>query len=164
MPTQTTLPLKDIHLPVAIDWWPPAIGWWLLAGLILLLLVFLIWLYRKLTRKTAVKTAKKQLLTIQQDTQLDGVQQLTALSSLLRRVAISLYPRDEIASLTGEAWLQFLDKSMQGAAFTSGIGQALKDAHYQKTVPENLNMSELFRLCENWLNAQTKQAKKIKRK
>ena len=62
----TQLPLKDIHLPDAISWWPPAIGWWLVAIFIPLLSFFLYWLYKRLTRKTAIKTAKKTLAMIKQ--------------------------------------------------------------------------------------------------
>jgi len=29
------LPLRDIHLPGPVGWWPPAIGWWLVAALVL---------------------------------------------------------------------------------------------------------------------------------
>jgi len=29
------LPLKDIHLPDAITWWPLAIGWWLLIVMVI---------------------------------------------------------------------------------------------------------------------------------
>ena len=60
----TQLPLKDIHLPEAIGWWPPAIGWWLLAVLIPLSIALLYWIYKRLTRKTAIKTAKKNLAAI----------------------------------------------------------------------------------------------------
>jgi len=71
MPT-TQLPLKDIHLPEAIGWWPPAIGWWLLAVLIPLLIVFLYWFYQRLTRKTAIKTAKNNLAAINHNPALDN--------------------------------------------------------------------------------------------
>ena len=27
---QNALPLRDLHLPDAIGWWPPAPGWWVL--------------------------------------------------------------------------------------------------------------------------------------
>jgi hypothetical protein len=63
MPT-TQLPLKDIHLPDAISWWPPAIGWWLIIILMPLLIVFFYWFYKRLTRKTAINTAIKRLVVI----------------------------------------------------------------------------------------------------
>ncbi|HVS24646.1 MAG TPA: DUF4381 family protein, partial [Gammaproteobacteria bacterium] len=28
----TQLPLRDIHLPGLISWWPPAPGWWIAAA------------------------------------------------------------------------------------------------------------------------------------
>ena len=97
MPT-TQLPLKDIHLPETIGWWPPAIGWWLLAVLIPLLLFGLYRLYKHLTRKTALKAAKKNLELIKLYAPEAADKQLTELSVLVRRVAISLSPRTQVAT------------------------------------------------------------------
>ena len=159
MPT-TQLPLKDIHLPEAIGWWPPAIGWWLLAILIPLLIAVLYWFYKRLTRKTAIKTAKKNLATIKENPALDNNQKLRELSMLVRRVAITVSPRTEAASLTGRQWLEFLDKSLTDAPFSEGCGQLLADAPYRNTLPTELEISQLISLCEDWLKAQTKQAKR----
>ena len=104
MPT-TQLPLKDIHLPDTISWWPPAIGWWLIIILMPLLIVFLYWFYKRLTRKTAINTAIKRLAVIKECSSLDNEMKLRELSMLIRRVAISLQQRDEVASLTGRQWL-----------------------------------------------------------
>jgi cbb3-type cytochrome oxidase subunit 3 len=68
------LPLRDIHLPEAIGWWPPAIGWWLLAILIPLFMALMFWLYKRITRKTVVKAAKKLLLQIKNDQQRENSQ------------------------------------------------------------------------------------------
>ncbi|MGZ4954927.1 MAG: DUF4381 domain-containing protein, partial [Methylobacter sp.] len=97
----TLLDLKDIHEPEALGWWPPAIGWWMLAVFIPLLIIFLVWLYKRLTRKTAIKTANKLLTQIKQDQTRDNLQKLSDLSILVRRVAISVSPRAKTAGLTG---------------------------------------------------------------
>lgn len=154
---QTFLDLKDIHEPEAIGWWPPAIGWWILAVAIPLLIILLVWLYKRLTRKTALKTANKMLARIKQDATQDNLQKLSELSVLVRRVAISVSPRAKAAGLTGRQWLEFLDRSVKGTPFSEGIGQLLGDAPYRNTPPTELEISQLINLCEDWLKAQAKQ-------
>lgn len=156
----TQLPLKDIHLPDAIGWWPPAIGWWLLAVLIPALIVFLYWGYKRLTRKTAINTAKKNLAVIKLDATLDNARKLRELSMLLRRAAISIMPRTEVAGLTGRSWLAFLDQSLSGAPFSEGCGRLLADAPYRNSAPDDLEIAQLIDLCEDWLKAQTQPAKR----
>ncbi len=153
-PQAPQLNLKDIHLPDAINWWPPAIGWWLLAVLTPLFCFFLFWLYKRLTRKTAIKTAKKLILQIKQNTQTDDKQKLAELSQLIRRVAISLSPRAETASLTGQTWLEYLDKSVTGTPFSHGAGKVLATAQYQKPSTTNIDITSLINVCEDWLKAQ----------
>lgn len=148
------LELRDIHLPDAIGWWPPAIGWWLLAILIPLLIVLSIVLYKRITRKTAKKTAKKLLLKLKQDKTIDDKHKLQEISALIRRVAISVSPREKTASLTGQAWLNYLDSSVNGTPFTEGAGSLLADAHYQQAQATDLDISQLIALCEDWLKAQ----------
>lgn len=152
----TLLDLKDIHEPEAIGWWPPAIGWWILAVAIPLLIICLIWLYKRLTRKTALKTAGKILAEIKQDASRDNLQKLCDLSVLVRRVAISVSPRAKTAGLTGRQWLEFLDSSVKGMPFSEGVGQLLADAPYRKTPPTASEISQLIDLCEDWLKAQVK--------
>jgi len=150
------LDLKDIHEPEAIGWWPPAIGWWILAVAIPLLIILLVWLYKRLTRKTALKTASKILAEIKQDTSRDNLQKLCDLSVLVRRVAISVSPRAKAAGLTGRQWLEFLDRSLKGLPFSEGVGQLLADAPYRKTPIADQELSQIIDLCEAWLKAQTK--------
>ena len=149
------LDLKDIHEPEAIAWWPPALGWWILAVSALLLIILLIWFYNRLTRKTAIKTASKILAEIKQDSSQDNLQKLSALSVLVRRVAISVSPRVKVASLTGCQWLTFLDQSVKGKSFSEGIGQLLVNAPYRQKLPTDLEISQLISLCEDWLKFQT---------
>ena len=155
--TPNQLPLKDIHLPESVGWWPPAIGWWILAFLIPLLIVLGIWLFKRITRKTALKTAKAILNSIKQDENLDDYQKVCQMSVLIRRTAISCFPRSETASLTGKKWLLFLDTPLQDQRFSDGIGKLLVDAPYQQQIKDNSKINALFGLCEDWLQALTKQ-------
>ncbi len=148
------LPLKDIHLPDPVNWWPPAIGWWLLAVIVPLLIVAGIFLYKRLRRQTALKTAGKMLAALRRDKSRDGLQTLVELSALLRRVAISVAPRTDVAALSGEAWLAYLDASFQDAPFSRGVGRCLAEAPYRQAAPADADFDALFELCEQWLKRQ----------
>lgn len=148
------LPLQDIHLPEAISGWPPAIGWWILLLLALLACVAAYYWYKKLTRKTPVKSARALLLNIKQADNADELDTLKQLSALVRRVSISVNPRADVASLTGKQWLNYLDQSVEGTPFSTGVGQYLSDAQYRKNAPEGLDIDQLIELCERWLKRQ----------
>lgn len=148
------LPLKDIHLPDSINWWPPAPGWWLLAVLLPLVIAAAVYLFKRLRRRTALKTAGKLLAAIRRNQRPDKLQTLAALSALLRRVAISTAPRADVAGLSGQAWLAYLDASFQDAPFSQGVGRCLADAPYRQTAPDDADLEALFKLCERWLKRQ----------
>lgn len=150
------LALKDIHLPASIGWWPPAAGWWLLPLLLLALLGTGYWLYRRLTRNTALKSARKLLTELRLQTASDPAVSLRELSALLRRVAISRDSRNQVANLHGQAWLDFLDQGLNDTPFTTGPGRCLADGHYRPTAPADLDLDAVFTLCERWLQQQGK--------
>ncbi|MDO8938733.1 MAG: DUF4381 domain-containing protein [Methylicorpusculum sp.] len=153
------LPLKDIHLPDAIGWWPPAMGWWLLVILIPLMILLLLKLIRHITRSTAIKSAKRILTEIKQDSTKNELEKLREISILLRRVAVSVAPRENIAGLTGQAWLDFLDQGMKDKPFTQGIGQCLINTPYQNKTSINVDINHLISLCQQWLKVQAKRKK-----
>ncbi len=150
------LPLRDIHLPADISWWPPAPGWWLFVGLILVTTLLCYWWYqRRLHLKfSAINLAKEEFNAVreQYSTHQDHRQIVRELSILLRRLSISTFPRVETASLTGNAWLQFLDGPMPATPFTSGAGRMLIDAPYRQEVKAK-EIEPLFRLCDDWISA-----------
>ena len=157
MSTPAELPLKDIHLPPEPSWWPPAPGWWLL----LVLLMGLAWgagcwyRRRQQAKLSAAHLAGESLLALREQykAEHDAKATVQALSVLLRRLSISTFPRVDAAGLTGEAWLQFLDKGMTGERFTQGAGRILIEAPYRQQV-EGEELGTLFDLCEAWIAAQ----------
>lgn len=51
MPKIEELPLRDIHLPETIGWFPPAIGWWLLIIFVPIISYFAIVLIQQFFQK-----------------------------------------------------------------------------------------------------------------
>ena len=152
-----SLELQDIHLPAAADIWPLAIGWWILLALI----VFIVgWLVIKLLQRTKRKKQQEKILAkfdiLEEKLRKNPSNSIIAeLNTLLRQLAITYYPRAEIASLTGADWLQFLDKSGNTHDFSRGAGRILIEAPYKKenqkeSQIENLNINEFLPLIRNW--------------
>jgi len=148
------LALRDIHLPEAVSAWPPAIGWWLLPVLLILSIYLMYVLYRRLTRRTAVKQARRELLEMRRGLPKNAMLALQQHSVLLRRVALSVSSDPGVAGLSGAAWLNYLDQSVPGRAFSEGPGAYLGDAHFRSTVADDLDISALSQLCEQWIKAQ----------
>jgi len=144
--------LRDIHQPAMIETWPPAIGWWILAGLAAAaLLLALISAYRRWRANRYRREAIQELNSLLDDWrshQDDGVY-LTSLQLLLKRVALTRFPRDEVASLTGEAWVQFLDRSSGSHDFSMGEMEVLIDGNYRQDI--SINVESLQTFAAQWI-------------
>jgi hypothetical protein len=129
-----SLPLKDIHLPAPVGWWPPAPGWWLLAAVVA---VIAWWLWRRTRRAPSGpafrQLAVRELASIRADWEAHGdARRLAAeLSVLLRRVALAEGAPRAVAGLTGQDWLAHLDARVGAPLFTDGPGRVLLDAPYR---------------------------------
>ena len=172
-----SLPLRDIHLPAAISWWPPAPGWWLLA----LLTVLLSWFVRHfLVRWRARRTARqarvagyqeaRQLLAelrrgLTAQPEKDRARYLVRTwSTWLRRVAMSHYGREKIARLTGSAWLAQLDQPLAPEQpFSRGPG-CLPIKERYRPAPPPVDAEVLWTLSERWLQALRAEALREERK
>jgi len=145
--------LHAYHLPEAVSWWPPAPGWWLLGALLLMLAATLgWWLARRRRRHAAARQALQELERLRASLaeQADGGRYARELSKLLRRFAIAAFPQREVAALTGEAWLQFLDSHGGDGRFATGPGRQLTEAPYRPAAP--LAAEELAALVADWIH------------
>lgn len=128
------IPLRDLHLPELIGTWPFAPGWWVL---ITLLALGVGWLlresYRKWRRNAARRLALRELARVrgEYDSGVDIVTLGKELSELLRRAMLAYAPRQQVAGLTGEAWLTWLDQGLDEKCFAEGPGRALGSLPYR---------------------------------
>ena len=150
------LPLRDIHLPDAVGFWPLAYGWWILVFLFVVMIALSIFLYYRNQRKrySAISLAKKELAEIQETFSRDNNPErlVREVSILIRRLAISLFPRTDVAHLTGDSWLQFLDQQVEGHPFSTGEGRILVDAPYRRNFVSE-DVESIVRHCALWIDA-----------
>ena len=149
------LPIEDIHLPAELEW-SLAMGWWILLVLIPLVLFGFWRLYKYLTRKTPVKTARKLLNQLKNNRELSDYQKVCELSILLRRVAISTLSRTKTAALVGDDWLQFLESILKDKRFSEGVGKLLMSVPYQVPSSKDYDINALISLSADWLNGLAK--------
>ena len=124
----TQLPLRDLHLPEAIGWWPLAPGWWFVAAFLITLAVWQAWQSLQRWRFEAPQRyALRELAQFETEylEHRDPVALGKNLSSLLRRTMLAYAPRDEVAGLTGEAWLNWLDRDLSVPYFHTEGGKSL---------------------------------------
>lgn len=146
--------LHDIVVPDPTPWWPPAPGWLWLAGLVLallslaLLVGFIRWQKNRYRREALAELAR---LAAAASSAASGSVS-SSLSELLKRTALTAYPREDVATLTGPRWFAFLD-STGGTTFSSGIGEAMERATYlaPSAGPQNARDLELLREVRTWI-------------
>lgn len=143
--------LRDIHPPIAPTLWPPAPGWWLAAAVTLLALALLARPWRQRydrwrRRRLALAELARLRAVLEQDG--DRSHFAAGVSMLLRRLALARYPRAQVAGLSGDRWLQFLDQTGDGD-FITGPGRVLALAPYQ--INPELPVAALEALARQWI-------------
>ena len=144
--------LRDIHLPGSLSWWPLAFGYWVL--LAALLVVMVLWFRRY--RRFAIRRAAQQELdrvTSEYSGQDNSHDLARKVNVWLRRAVLSLEPRHEVASLTGEDWIAHVQSCSTNAAFTfsEGVVKLLTEGVYQAKV--DVDADTLLQECRAWVRS-----------
>jgi len=140
--------LRDIHLPEPVSFWPLAAGWWWLILSSAVLLITMFWLYRHFTRPNVRKHALTELAQFTRCVNDEGSNQFFIdVSILIRRIAITVFGKNQVAGLAGESWLKFLDKTSGSTFFTTGNGRLLVTAPYLSN--KSLSNTRLSNMSES---------------
>ena len=145
--------LKDIVLPPAIPWLPPAIGWRLLAAA--LGMAMLVLLFRALARWRINAYRREALAALARvEARLKTGEALPAaaaeISTLLKRAALAGFPREAVADLTGDGWAGFLDRTGRTNDFTKGGAKDLSRLACGAAVPST-DAASLVDAARRWL-------------
>lgn len=157
--------LHDIIVPGASPWWPPAPGWYVLVGLLLIGTILMAARAVQSWRSNRYRTAAlKELSELRQNSGIASKPgTVAALNQILKRAALVAWPREQVSALSGTDWIDFLNGSAAGIRFTSEQTEALRNVAYSRRISENLTsdqLNQLFETAERWIRRH--QVKEIK--
>ena len=144
--------LNDIIAPTAASAWPPAPVYWGLILLLLLLCGCAVFLFKRIK-----KAQLKQKLALTKLHQLQAEDaDFVHLNQLIKGVALSYFPRQQVASLHGEQWFDFLQRYAVTPLFTD------KQKFLQRLYKggEQPCSSDDFAQAKIWIKQLPKQIKK----
>jgi hypothetical protein len=105
--------LRDIHGLDSMSWWPPAAGWWLVTLALILVAVGLRYAWLWWRRRLALNwrsDAARQLRALRERLQWGDIREVaSALSELMRRIAIARVGRRACAGLVDQDWVTWLE-------------------------------------------------------
>ncbi len=147
------LQLREIHLPEAGLWWPPAPGWWFALALLLTLILVVPWIVRRFRYRPLGRLCLDELDLIRQ--QYASGQRKNAsvrdVAALLRRTVISYQGRTGYAASTGELWLSQLQSLDTGNSFNPAHLELLGRDRYRRDF--DCDIDSLLQACERWMQA-----------
>ena len=126
--------------PPPVSMMPQTWGWVALALILLAVCLFVaMHLWRRYRANAYRRYAVKELEAAKDDP--------AAIAAILRRTALAAYPRSDVAGLTGDDWLRFLDARVSGKDFLEGSGRLVAVAPYRATESE----PALYAVAKDWI-------------
>lgn len=145
------LPLKDIHLPDPVSWWPLAAGWWLVVLICILTAGGIWWWLRTNAPKRRIRKlrdlARSELARLEAEYAVsnDTCKLLQDVSILIRRMALSISPRRQVAGLCGQEWAHWLQRH---GLDERSLELLLKGPYTRVATSDVLTLT---RQCRQWL-------------
>ena len=141
--------LHDYYQPAPPAWTPQTIGWYVLFGIVALLLLWVAihairrWLVNRYRRE-----ALRELAIVTPD----------QFSALLKRTALAAWPREKVASLSGDAWLKFLSDAGATESFRSAPGNRIEELALRAGSPSIEDEQILRTTVAEWIRRHRVQA------
>ncbi|NWE77678.1 DUF4381 domain-containing protein [Pseudomonas yamanorum] len=138
--------LKELGLPAPVSYWPQTWGWWVLLGVLAIVLLALgirAWLHwrRNAYRREALA-------------HLDAIEDLRELPALLKRVALSmpLAPEEHqrVPTLSGTAWQAFLLRHAR-TPLPEDFSRQLASLAYGPADMSSAQREQLLAQCKAWV-------------
>ena len=137
----------EVVSPVSVSWLPQTAGWACLGALLGGL-----FLYRgaKRLRRWHHNRYRREAIDRLVHTT-DQSFSIVALNKLLKLTALSAFPREQVARLSGEEWVSFLNRQCESSPFSPALGKIIADGAYRQSQITHSTREELVTAAVSWI-------------
>ena len=149
---ETIKGMEPIIPPESVSFWTPQPGWYFVLVLVLGLFGYVVYAYFQYRKRNKYRRIALIELT-KLENQPDPAALLPLLNRILKATALAGYPRDEVASLHGKPWLEFLDRTESSCSYTTK-GELLADTVYREPTSVEIDaqtFQELLEMGNIWI-------------
>jgi len=124
--------MHGLVMPEPVAWLPQTAGWWIVIGWLSAVVLLSGWkVTRRRLRNRYRRDALAELKAIDTSSGLAPAESAQRIAALLKRTALVAYPRQEVASLFGKDWAQFLSESANNDKQIADVADRLASASYR---------------------------------
>ncbi|MDF0673116.1 MAG: DUF4381 domain-containing protein [Nitrospira sp.] len=150
--------LLEISLPPPVPYTPQTVGWVFLGLFLVTAISYGAWRWRRWWASNRYRRAAAAQLRTLEALLADPARRgdaLAAIPPLVKQTALSFLPRPEIAGLSNNEWLVFLDRTYPPGGFARGPGRLLPRLAYGAPADLALipisEVTDLLSLVRRWI-------------
>lgn len=142
--------IVEVVSPESISWLPQTAGWAWLGALLLAVLLRYGWhrlrhWHQNRYRREATQRMQQLAQSEPQDTW------LVELNKLLKLTALAAFSREQVARLSGQEWVEFLNRHCASTPFSQDQCNLLARGVYEGSAVADATRQALFAACLNWV-------------
>ena len=142
--------LKELPLPDPISWWPQTPGWYVLGGLAVAGLCYLMW---RLWMRYQHNAYRREGLT-RLDKMTTDPAALKELPLLLKKSALMAGSRQQVANLNGRAWIEWLNETAGDELFSMSDADTFEQLAFapsDRAILGTTNAEHLIKASKTWM-------------
>lgn len=141
----------EVIAPADVSWLPQTTAWWWLGAALLGLAGHRLWKrWRHWYRNRYRREASSRLQQLEASA--DSGTLVQDVNRLLKLTALAAFSREQVAKLSGEDWVDFLNRRCPGAPFTTEQGRLLALNTYRVEAIDTPTARQLLAASRSWIS------------
>ena len=149
--TVARLGWEEVWVPEAVSYKPQTMGWGVLAAMVLAALIWVAWRAVRAYKANGYRRRALADLALLKARISEDLMCATALPVLLKRTALGGFARREVASLTGNSWVAFLNSTCEDGFDASAAELLIRLSYRGSGGVARTDIGALINAVERWV-------------